>query len=60
MLKSITVKEAGKKGGAARAKALTPEQRTEIARKAGKQRWRKRHEEERSGKILGKRGSEQR
>mgnify|MGYP001568674165 CR=1 FL=1 len=49
MLKSITVKEAGKKGGYARAQALTPEQRTEIARKAGKQRWRKKHEEGNKG-----------
>jgi hypothetical protein len=29
----------GKKGGAARAKALTPEQRREIARKAAAARW---------------------
>ena len=29
----------GKKGGAARAKKLTPEQRSEIARKAAKARW---------------------
>jgi hypothetical protein len=29
----------GKLGGAARAKALTKEQRTEIARKAAKKRW---------------------
>lgn len=53
MLKSITVKEAGKRGGAARAKALTPEQRTEIARNAGKQRWKKRHEENAKAKVLG-------
>ena len=31
----------GKKGGAARAKALTPEQRSEIARKAAAGRWKK-------------------
>jgi hypothetical protein len=30
----------GMKGGAARAKALTPEQRSEIARKAAQSRWR--------------------
>ena len=30
----------GLKGGAARAKALTPEQRSEIARKAAQSRWR--------------------
>jgi hypothetical protein len=29
----------GKKGGPARAKKLTPEQRREIARKAAKKRW---------------------
>jgi len=32
----------GLKGGKARAKALTPEQRSEIARKAGKNRWKNR------------------
>ena len=31
----------GKKGGKARAKKLTPEQRKEIARKAAKARWAK-------------------
>jgi hypothetical protein len=31
----------GKKGGPARAKALTPEQRKEIARKAAQARWAK-------------------
>ena len=31
----------GKRGGAARAKAMTPERRAEIARKAAQQRWRK-------------------
>lgn len=31
----------GKKGGAARAAALTPEQRTEIAKKAAAGRWKK-------------------
>ncbi len=31
----------GKKGGAARAAALTPEQRSEIAKKAAAKRWRK-------------------
>lgn len=55
MLKSITVKEAGKKGGLKRAQVLTPEQRTEIARKAGKQRWRKKHEEERRRAVLEER-----
>jgi hypothetical protein len=32
----------GLKGGKARAKALTPEQRSEIARNAGKNRWKNR------------------
>lgn len=31
----------GKKGGAARAKSLTPEQRAEIAKKAAESRWKK-------------------
>ncbi len=31
--------EGGKKGGAARAAALTPEQRAEIAKKAAAKRW---------------------
>jgi len=33
--------EGGKKGGAARAAVLTPEQRTEIARNAAAKRWAK-------------------
>ena len=33
----------GKKGGPARAKALTPERRREIAREAAEARWRSRH-----------------
>ena len=33
--------ELGRRGGAARAKALTPEQRAEIARKAAAKRWQK-------------------
>jgi len=33
--------ELGKKGGAARAASMTPERRTEIARKAAAKRWRK-------------------
>ncbi len=31
----------GRKGGAARAKAMTPERRAEIARKAAESRWKK-------------------
>lgn len=34
-------RKGGKKGGAARAKALTPERRREIARKAAAARWAK-------------------
>ena len=33
----------GKKGGNARAEALTPEQRSEIAKKAAQVRWDKKH-----------------
>jgi hypothetical protein len=31
----------GRKGGAARAKKMTPEQRADVARKAAKSRWKK-------------------
>ena len=34
-------RKGGLKGGAARAKALSPEQRREIARKAAQQRWKR-------------------
>lgn len=37
--KDPAAKALGKKGGAARAKAMTPERRAEIARKAAKTRW---------------------
>lgn len=37
--KDPAAKALGKKGGAARAKKLTPEQRSEIARKAAAKRW---------------------
>ncbi len=37
--KDPAAKAMGKRGGAARAKSLTPEQRTEIARKAAMKRW---------------------
>lgn len=49
-LPSVAVKNAaavalrrlgGKKGGAARAKALTPEQRSEVAKKAAAGRWKR-------------------
>jgi len=36
----------GLKGGKARAEKLTPEQRTEIARKAAKARWAKKRQQE--------------
>jgi hypothetical protein len=37
--KDQAAKALGKKGGAARAKALTPERRAEIAKKAAASRW---------------------
>ena len=37
--KDPAAKALGKKGGAARAKNLTPEQRSEIAKKAAAKRW---------------------
>jgi hypothetical protein len=37
--KDPAAKALGKKGGAARAKAMTPERRAEIARKAAAKRW---------------------
>ena len=37
--KDPAAKALGKKGGAARAKAMTPERRTEIAKKAATKRW---------------------
>ena len=40
--KNKAAQELGKKGGEARAKKLTPEQRREIARKAASKRWGKR------------------
>jgi hypothetical protein len=39
--KDPAAKALGKKGGAARAKSMTPEQRTEIAKRAAEKRWRK-------------------
>ncbi len=38
----------GLKGGAARAKKLTPEERSESARKAAKARWAKKRQQEES------------
>ncbi len=38
----------GKKGGKARAEKLTPEQRSEIAKKAAKARWDKKRREKES------------
>lgn len=37
--KDKAAQEMGRKGGAARAKAMTPEQRAEIAKKAAAKRW---------------------
>ena len=39
--KDKAAQELGKKGGAARAKSMTPERRAEIAKKAAAKRWRK-------------------
>ena len=39
--KDPAAKAMGKKGGTARAKSLTPEQRQEIARKGAAKRWKK-------------------
>jgi hypothetical protein len=39
--KDQAAKALGKKGGAARAKSMTPERRTEIAKMAAEKRWRK-------------------
>ena len=39
--KDPAAKALGKKGGAARAKSMTPERRAEIARKAASSRWNK-------------------
>jgi hypothetical protein len=38
--KDPAAKALGKEGGAARAKAMTPERRAEIAKKAAEKRWR--------------------
>lgn len=37
--KDKAAQELGKKGGAARAKSMTPERRAEIAKKAAEKRW---------------------
>jgi hypothetical protein len=39
--KNSAAAELGRKGGAARARAMTPERRAEIARKAATKRWQK-------------------
>jgi hypothetical protein len=39
--KEVRAKKAGSKGGPARARTLTPEQRSEIARAAASARWKK-------------------
>jgi len=39
--KDPAAKALGKKGGAARAKSLTPERKAEIAKKAAEKRWKK-------------------
>lgn len=40
--KDPAAKALGKKGGAARAKAMSPERRAEVARKAAEKRWKNR------------------
>ena len=40
---SVKRRKAGQKGSKARAKALTPEERSEIARHAAQARWKKGH-----------------
>jgi hypothetical protein len=42
-LQQVRAHKAGSKGGPARAKSLTPEQRSEIARTAAAARWKKGH-----------------
>ena len=37
--KDLAAKALGKKGGAARAKSMTPERRSEISKKAARKRW---------------------
>lgn len=47
-------RKGGLKGGPARAASMTPEQRTEAARKAGKARWAKREKailDNKSGQV---------
>ena len=44
-VRSISVKEAGSKGGKRRAEKLSPEERSAIAKKASDARWKKRDEE---------------
>jgi hypothetical protein len=39
--KDKAAQQLGKKGGAARAKSMTPERRAEIAKKAAEKRWKK-------------------
>lgn len=39
--KNKAAQEMGRKGGKARAEAMTPERRTEIARKGAERRWKK-------------------
>ena len=42
----LTVREIGRRGGLARARNLSPERRSEIAGKAGQERWRRQRERE--------------
>ena len=44
--RDLTVREIGRRGGLARALRLSPERRSEIAQKAGQERWRRQRERE--------------
>jgi len=44
--RDLTVREIGRRGGLARARRLSPERRSEIAGKAGRERWRRQRERE--------------
>lgn len=47
--RKVAGKKGGQKGGPARAESLTPEQRSEIAKKAAKSRWNHQNQEEGQG-----------
>ena len=53
---SLTVAEAGQRGGEARAEVLSPERRKEIARKAIETRWAKQRKTKAAAKTPAKKG----